>query len=162
MRPTVIALHGDGANGALLARDMGYPPWVDHYWNGDDGLLEFVRSCESVVIVGYSRGTQLAGRLSLKTNNIIGCILYEPMLKGMDSTGGIFPVLWIENDRGRKEWKEMKRAKEVWARTHPMTEKEGKGRHWSIRLWRFPFRGHEWDQSLNAYCFNWIKGLNHG
>jgi len=158
LKPTVFALHGGGLSAAAMRRDMGDPPWVDCYVEGDD-MSEVLASVGiDIVLIGYSLGGSRIGELSqLLPSDIVGAVLYESPLLGLQSTGGNFPVLWIRNQyrSTEKREREFSRAERIWSSTHPIQRELGEGRH--VR-WRFgwpPF-GHAWDRSLNPVIADFI------
>ena len=101
MKATVFAIPGGYLSGRDLCRDMGNPDWVDYYLDRDHPC-ELATRIESIaegpiVLIGYSIGGSLIGHLSLLLGNIVGAVVYESPLIGVDHVGGNFPVLWIEN-----------------------------------------------------------------
>lgn len=156
------AFHGDFASHDDLQKDMGDPPWVDEYVDYRTDFEYQIARQDAVCLVGYSRGGSVIGQLSLSLKNIVGAVLYESPLFGIDQPGGAFPVLIIWNDRSRR-----RRSIEAWdtlcrwrAGGRSVTMLQGSGRH--TKLVRRPstmFIGHGWDTSLNSTVEAWVRDL---
>lgn len=160
---TVIAFHGKPGGAAMLRRDMGDPDWVDHYFSGHDlvDAYSLVESNQGSILVGYSYGGDLIGRLTNVCTTIIGAVLYEAPLFEPTIPLDDFPVLQVWNRYGRESWGDSQRAKKFWdGPFREVVEMRGRGFH--VRLtWRWPFLGHAWDRDLNgeikkfvSYCRN--------
>lgn len=157
------AFHGDFASAEDLQSDMGDPPWVDEYVDYRRDFVPAIAAQEAVVLVGYSRGGSVIGELSLRLSNIIGVVLYESPLFGVDQPGGSFPALIIWNDRSRR-----RRSIEAWdtlqrwrAGGRSVTLLDGRGRHTKfVRRPSTAFIGHGWDVSLNPKVAGWISALS--
>lgn len=156
---TVIALHGDFSNAAILKRDIAISHWKYCNWKRD----WFIGSKDlPLIFAGYSNGGNHISYISHTLPYLKAAILYEsPILpaRRQIEPAGKFPVLWIENNQGRgkknrRTKKIMKRSKELWAKNHPMTTLEGIGRHVKTN----PL-GHGWDQNLNPQILDWINQL---
>lgn len=175
-----IAFHGDYANGEILKRDMGDPPWVDmyfHKWNIED-VKDYCKNFLNINMIGFSRGGSFIAHLSHHIPNIRCAVLYEsPVIKhkrkSIDYIAGDFPALIIWNnkgfifERGRKNWPAAKKMEAMWSengdapsdlsRDRPVDRHlEGEGGHmrWVWNSW--PPVGHDWDQSLNDDIEQWI------
>lgn len=164
---SVIALHGDFANGRMFAWDIGirntenvrwrYPDWKRE---SRENLISILSCFPNLVLVGYSRGGDKIAKLSHQLSNIRGAVLYEsPILPARNQIkpSGDFPVLWIENDEGmatksRRKKKIMSRSKHLWALNRSMTCLTGVGKHVKVN----PL-GHGWDQALNQQILEWIE-----
>ena len=156
----VIALHGDFANGRVFRRDTGIEEWEYPDW--EFGPIEVYTP---IVLVGYSRGGSEVGNLSHGLHDLIaGAVLYESPLLGIDEVAGNFPVLWIENDRGRRSRggrfeREMQATLEAWmAGGRSVDTLWGRGRHVEPTFGWPPCR-HGWDRSLNGKILDWISRL---
>lgn len=163
-----IAFHGDFSSAENFKRDAGIPEWT--YWDWKDYSIRSISNLldEPCVLVGYSRGGALIGQLSNFSENIIGAVLYEsPIIpvKEMsnDFVSGDFPVLWIENDNGRRWqsnrfYREMEDSKLKWSVGRELSWVTGSGRHTKF-VWGWPPIGHGWDQGLNVLIKNWLLDL---
>jgi len=156
------AFHGDFASASDLQQYMGDPPWVDAYVDYRSDFAAGIAQQDAACLVGYSRGGAIIGNLSLSLTNIVGAVLYESPLFGVDEPGGTFPVLIIWNGQSRKRrsieaWDALQRWK---SGGRSVTMLEGSGRH-TKPVWRPStlFRGHGWDVSLNDQIGRWVANL---
>lgn len=157
------ALPGDFASANDLQRDMGDPPWVDAYVDYRSPFEEDMARQDAVCLVGYSRGGSVIGRLSLTLPNIVGAVLYESPLFGVDEPGGTFPVMIIWNShsaprRTIEAWDALQRWR---SRGRQVRLLSGRGRHIKP-VWRprTLFVGHGWDVSLNDTIGEWVTALS--
>jgi len=167
MKATVFAIPGGHLSGRDLRRDMGDPDWVDHYldrahpWD----LAVKIESITDgpIVLIGYSVGGSLIGHMSLLLGNIVGVVVYESPLIGVERVGGDFPVLWIENDY-KSTWRREAESLEAflkWFESHSTEVMVGEGRHVRLRFGWPPF-GHAWDVRLNTRIAGFVREVGSG
>jgi dienelactone hydrolase len=148
----VVAFHGDFASPAMLRRDMGVN-WVDHYWDYKRDDCELLTQPRELVLVAFSRGGSLVGKLASRLDNIRAAILYEAPLLDASQPAGDFPVLLIWNRFSiRRFTPQARRSRLEWAAMHEVTEFQGRGFH--IKFWP---PGHGWDQRLNPRIEAWLQ-----
>ena len=172
MRVSVVAFHGDFANGEMLREDMGDPDWVDWYVDHqgrgrrdlpDEEIIEELPS-GPLVCVGYSDGGDTVARLStLIPERFVAAVVYEAPVVSVPAPGGDFPVLSLWNYGSRKAQSELAdEAVRKWAYgRRDFSIHFGKGRH-TKWVWRNPWwlgrrLGHGWDLELNPYIHRWIR-----
>jgi hypothetical protein len=165
-----IAFHGDYANGEILKRDMGDPPWVDKYFHKWDieEVKEYSKDFLNIKMVGFSRGGSFIAHLSHYISNIRCVVLYEsPVIKhkkqSINHIAGDFPALIIWNNkgfifkRGRKNWAAGKKMEIMWAENgRPVDHFDGEGGHMRLVWNSWPPVGHDWDVNLNNKIGKWI------
>lgn len=158
----VIAFHGGYLSPESMRRDMGDPAWVDQYLPSADAaaIAEVLPTDRPLILIGYSLGGSLIGHLSNRMSNIVGAVLYESALIGIDSVAGSFPVLWIRNryKSTRRREREFADTRAAWKKGRQFDEVTGTGRHVS---WRFgwPPIAHAWDRTLNPLIAEWIDAV---
>lgn len=158
-----IAFHGGYLSPESMRRDMGDPAWVDHYLSNfapsvAADVLQQAWSRDPLILIGYSIGGSLIGHLSNRMSNIVGAVLYESALIGIDSVAGSFPVLWIRNrykSTPRRE-REFADTRAAWRKNREFDEITGRGKHIYWRCGWPPF-GHAWDQTLNRFIEQWLR-----
>ena len=159
-----IAFHGGYLSPEDLRRDMGDPDWVDEYLPSDYRKVinsgRLIASRGPIVLVGYSIGGSLIGHLSRVLPNIIGAVLYESALIGIDKVAGSFPVLWIRNryESTKRREHEFDSTRAAWSVGREMADMRGEGRHVTWR-WGWPPFAHAWDTQLNPMIQSWIANL---
>ena len=149
----IVAFHGDFASPRMMRRDMSVD-WVDQYWDYQQDNVATLADHRDLVLVAYSRGGSVVGKLANALNNIRAAVLYEAPLLDAPTPGGDFPVLIIWNRLSiRRFTREAKRTKQEWALQHPISELHG-GSLLHVKLWP---PGHGWDQNLNPPIYEWLS-----
>lgn len=145
---TILALHGDFANGSMIRRDIGHislelitPDWKRQPLS----QLSKYSTLPNLVLAGYSKGAIVLPKLLQYLPNVIGIIAYEGPATCTHCQCTL-PVIWITNSQGvahrpRRRKKQMTKARSTWSNITPL---QGIGRHIRTR----PL-GHNWNTSLN-------------
>jgi pimeloyl-ACP methyl ester carboxylesterase len=152
MKPTVIAFHGQGGSGQWLREDCCEFYLIDYYFDGFN-VAEAIRFCDQfdrLILVGYSRGGQLAAKVAIVLKDkMAGIMLYESKpLKGFGKVTGDYPALIVWNDQGRGDSAAGRRTDSQWS-THPFQRRIASGKHLKRVPGRRPAVGHGWDCASN-------------
>lgn len=164
MKPLVVAFHGGWLGPDDLRRDMGDPDWVDAYLKGFNSKIHYqnLKTIDrGLVLIAYSFGGNVVGNLSNTDLPILGAVLYETPLIGINSVGGNFPVVWIRNEFESTQRREAEFGStyQLWAKNHPIEQYCGAGGHSNFRFGWPPF-DHNWDTTLNPFIKSWIDDLS--
>ena len=162
-----IAIHGALSNGNMLRQDIGKPSWIDHYPTYKhvkhyDQIRELIIECESVNLIGYSKGGSLIADLTNDEDilpRIKSAVLYESPVFNVAQCRGTFPVLMIWNNRGyithpRRRLLALQSIA-LWQQTHTITFLLGNGPHFYLNPPR-----HGWDRELNPIIEQWLTVIN--
>ena len=161
---TTLAFHGDFASGEMLREDAGNPDFIDEYpdWTRKDrrnisGMSKMIGlACESpVVLIGYSRGGQIAARIAAVNRRIKGLVLYEAPLTTSDIAAlpRRVAVTYIRSIvRSTLPWRNRRKAKiiEGLRELPDFTLMDSSLPH--VHKLR-----HGWDQNLNGDIATWLR-----